>query len=188
MEALRDEIHHLDVFTNDWASWDDTYQFIQDRNKAYIVSNLGIQTFLDNKLNIIYFCDSKGEVIWGEIRDLESGQVIRLPELPPLFSLKTICCSSTATLDSSITGIYDTAMGPIMVASRPILTSERKGPVQGSLIMGRFIDNDLKQALSEQTRVDFQLYPVKGDSMPPAEREVLTRITSRNTLFYRRKR
>jgi sensor domain CHASE-containing protein len=36
MGALRSEIHHLSLLTNDWAAWDDTYRFVQDRNENYI--------------------------------------------------------------------------------------------------------------------------------------------------------
>ena len=52
MRALNREIYHLDSFTNDWAAWDDTYRFMQDRDPIYIESNLVDQTFVGNRLNL----------------------------------------------------------------------------------------------------------------------------------------
>src|SRR4051812_18722373 len=45
--ALDRELDNLSSIDNDWAYWDDTYQFIQDRNQDYIDSNLTDDT-LDN--------------------------------------------------------------------------------------------------------------------------------------------
>ncbi|UCF92948.1 MAG: HAMP domain-containing protein [Desulfobacterales bacterium] len=65
-----------------------------------------------------------------------------------------------------------------MIAARPIITSERKGPVQGSLVMGRFIRDELIKALAQQTRVGLHLHPVREDSVSPAERQILDEIAA----------
>lgn len=65
LAALQREIHHLDHFTNDWAAWDDTYDFVQNRDRGYIASNLGVQTFRDNHLALIIFVDAKGGLVWS---------------------------------------------------------------------------------------------------------------------------
>ncbi|MBN1763178.1 MAG: histidine kinase, partial [Methanomicrobia archaeon] len=49
--ALAGEISHIDTITFDWAAWDDTYAFIEDRNEEYIASNLIDGTFADLELN-----------------------------------------------------------------------------------------------------------------------------------------
>lgn len=40
MLALDREVSHLNNFTADWSSWDDTYRFIEDGNHDYVQSNL----------------------------------------------------------------------------------------------------------------------------------------------------
>ncbi|MBN1762384.1 MAG: histidine kinase, partial [Methanomicrobia archaeon] len=49
--ALSHEFSQLDTTTYDWAAWDDTYAFIEDRNEEYIASNLIDGTFADLELN-----------------------------------------------------------------------------------------------------------------------------------------
>jgi sensor domain CHASE-containing protein len=48
ISALRREIHHLDLLTHDWAAWDDTCQFVEDRNSNYVKANLTPETFENN--------------------------------------------------------------------------------------------------------------------------------------------
>jgi sensor domain CHASE-containing protein len=175
-EALRREFYHLDTFNHDWAAWDDTYRFVQDRNTEYVTSNLVAQTFIDNKLNLIYVCDEKGQVVWGEIRNVETWQRMHLKEFPALLLPSKHPLLSHDSIESIIAGVFCTAHKPMLVSSRPIVTTNNEGPIRGTLIMGRFLYEDYIQTLVEQTRVNFHLWPIMGDAMPAAERKILNKL------------
>ena len=81
VEALQHEIHFLDLLAWEWAAWDDTYEFIKTRSDAYIKVNLILETFSDDDLNVLYFVDTSGKVIWGETRDGQT-EITHLPEFP----------------------------------------------------------------------------------------------------------
>ena len=49
--ALLDELATLNSTAGDWAPWDDTYAFVEDRNEQYIESNLLDSTLITLKLN-----------------------------------------------------------------------------------------------------------------------------------------
>ena len=182
VEAIQREIHHLDSLLHDWSAWNDTYDFIQDRNSSYIDDNLPLSSFTDNELNIIYLLDNKGNLIWGEIRDLESEELIQLSEFTtealtpthPLLSYKTDIGDLG---DVKVSGIYLTSQGPLIISSRPILTSENKGPVMGTVIMGRFINENLVKILQEQTRVNFQIWISNNKSIPLRDRNSFAKIS-----------
>ena len=53
--ALSHLISDLEVDNADWASWDDTYDFIEDGNDEYIQSNLIDETFVTLKINLMLF-------------------------------------------------------------------------------------------------------------------------------------
>ena len=72
--ALRREAHHLDIVTHDWAAWDDTYRFIEERHSEFLTSNLGPKTFFDNQFNLIYICTPDGKKVWGEAWDLNASR------------------------------------------------------------------------------------------------------------------
>jgi sensor domain CHASE-containing protein len=63
--ALNREIEHLDILNHDWAAWDDTYQYVQDKDDEYESSNLVDSSFTGNRLNLIYIFDKNGNKLWG---------------------------------------------------------------------------------------------------------------------------
>ncbi len=118
VEAIQREIHHLDLFTHDWAAWDDTYEFAKNRNNEYIDSNLVEETFTDQKLNLIYYVNEENEIVWGKIVNLETEETIQMQDFPatgsfpekhPLIAYKT----NGVSLDMvTIKGIFMTTQGP----------------------------------------------------------------------------
>ncbi len=183
VEALDREVHHLDAFVHDWAAWDATYEFIVEPNEEYQQGNLIQSAFVDNSINLIFLVNSDRKVVWGQTLDLDTEQHIDLggfppdhwPENHPLL-LRDFAEDSLA--DTNIAGILLTERAPMLVSSRPILTSENTGPVRGHLVMGRFLDEPRIAALAEQTRVDLEVLRIADTSLTPAEHEVLGRASS----------
>src|SRR6266404_6921347 len=52
VDTLTNRVDQLQTKATDWASWDDTYQFVENHNAAYIKSNL--QSGSLNNLSIHY--------------------------------------------------------------------------------------------------------------------------------------
>jgi len=181
-EAIRREIHHLDALVHDWAAWDDTYAFVKDRNKAFVESNVTSSVFEDQRLNILSIFDLDGKAAWSETRDFEKGEKISIREFPPdglpkahpLFAFET---RGAQLGEVKVAGICMTEHGPMLVASRPILTSDNEGPIKGSLVMGRFLDDDAVQTIVEQTRVTFHVWPIQGEAIPQEASSAANSIT-----------
>ncbi|MBI9074530.1 MAG: response regulator [Desulfatibacillum sp.] len=162
VQAIDTEVGHLKALCNDWASWDDTYEFLQSHSQDYLDSNLALETFVNAQLNAIYFYDVQGKPFWGMSLDLETKQPMALYPLMtgnlqaghPLFiDLNSL----TTGTDISRIGLLKTEYGFVMAASLPVLTSENKGPAKGTLVMARLITPVLSQKLRAQTRVPFDL-------------------------------
>jgi diguanylate cyclase (GGDEF)-like protein len=160
--AIESEVGHLNSACHDWAAWDDTYTFVNYRGDEYIRANLAFDSFKSLGINLLYYCDLRGRVVWGKIYDLHTGNELDLAEFPadalpadhPLLQQKL---TGMALSDASTSGVYVTGKGPILVAARPILMSNNIGPVMGTLIMGKFLDKAYVEKLVEQTRQDFTI-------------------------------
>ena len=139
-DAISNDIAGLDSLLLDWAPWDDTYIFIQDDNEDYIRSNLGTVSFTNIKINLMLFINSSGHIIYGKAFDLEKGEEIPVPLQLQKLSVNDILLNHTYT-ESYVNGIILLPEGPMLVASRPILTTDRKGPIRGTIIMGKFLDS-----------------------------------------------
>ena len=173
MEALHREIAHLDTVTHDWAAWDDTYRFVAERDPVYIQSNLLIHTFMDNRLNVLTIFDEGGERVWGNIRDLEAGALISVPELEARRLPPDHLLFQSKDAEDTVTGVMLTRHAPLILAARPITTSDHEAPIRGTLLMGRFLTDRFVQKLIDQTRVAHRYWPVNAEALPAGIAAVL---------------
>jgi signal transduction histidine kinase len=159
LSALSTVLSGLDSTVSDWAAWDDTYNFIQDSNDDYIDSNLVDDTFVNLDLNIMLFINSEGTVVYGKAFDLTKMQETPVPqELLDQLSANDFLWRHSAT-ESSITGIVPLQDAPLLIASRPIVTSQNEGPIRGALIMGRYLDSEELEKLAETVYLPVVITP-----------------------------
>jgi sensor domain CHASE-containing protein len=189
VEAIKREIHHLAKLCWDWSAWDDTYEFIISRSEKYIESNLPLTTFIDNTIHLIYFVTADGKVVWGESHDLKTEKPIHLSDFQKSrFSenhpLITKPDPSRELSQTCLSGIINTEKGPLLIAARPILTSENKGPSRGTLIMGRLLDEDLVKTLSDQSKVMFSIQPLGSNRGTEPKGEAPSHVTPEGSYLF----
>ncbi|MCU0588172.1 MAG: methyl-accepting chemotaxis protein [Syntrophobacteraceae bacterium] len=166
LHAFQNEIDSLDKTVNDWAAWDDTYAFIEDRNEEYITANINEQTFEKLQLSFLIYAASSGDRVVEKGWDAQASQIVPISE-----SLAKELGAGSRLVDlrhdgKGLRGALCLAEGCYGVASRPILTSELKGPSRGALIMGRRLDGDQVRGLAERTRLDLTLSALDGSGVP----------------------
>ena len=79
-EAIFTEQTYLNNVVQDWACWNDTYSFIEDRNQQFIDSNIQNQTFTGLKINTIIFVNNTGSVVYAKSFDINTGEEEPVPE------------------------------------------------------------------------------------------------------------
>ncbi|MEW6033892.1 MAG: CHASE4 domain-containing protein [Chloroflexota bacterium] len=166
LAILSKEVSDLDSTTSDWAHWDDTYGFIEDGNTDYIESNLVDGTFIALRLNLMLFVDPSGEVVFGKAFDLHDEEEMPTPEsLQEHLAADALLVRHTDT-ESHVAGLLPLSEGPMLIASRPILTSEDQGPVRGALVMGRYLDDAEVQRLAEVVQLSLTVEPFQDSQVP----------------------
>lgn len=181
LNALSNDLATLDSTTYDWAAWDDTYAFIENRNPDYIESNLIDSTFITLKLNIMMFVHSSGKIIFKKAVDLEEESEIPFPQsLEHHISLKDYLVRHS-DVGSHITGILLLPEGPLLITSRPVLNSDDEGPIRGTLIMGRYLDDAKCEHLKEVTQVSFTVNRI--DSTMPSDFETAVTFLENTSIF-----
>ncbi len=63
-------LHNLNQTGFDWSQWDDTYQFVENNNSAYIDSNLVDQTFITLGVNMMLFVNQSRQLVFCKEFDL----------------------------------------------------------------------------------------------------------------------
>jgi len=176
VEAINREAHHLDMLCVDWSAWDDTCQFVQDRNEKYRESNLNKETFKSNQVNVLLIFDSQRKLVTGLLCQEEMKPLESLGAVRELFQVPLETLLDHPDLESCTRGIARTSLGPVLVASRPIITSDHKGPSRGTLIMARLLNENLVKKISEQTCVTLRVWPVRDVELGPAQSDALRHL------------
>jgi two-component system, NtrC family, sensor kinase len=164
--AIDQELDHLTLLCRDWASWDDSYQFMADRNQQYQKSTLTPEVFLSSDLNLAYYYRPSGESIWGKAFSLSPLREVPLPKFDAQMQANGRAFITHADIRQAHQGLIMTRLGPMMVASLPILKTDLKGPPRGSLVMGRLLTDDLLQKLSRQIHVP--IHHTTLENSPPS--------------------
>ncbi len=133
-----DELDRLSVLTEDYGSWDDTYEYMITHDKKYITTNFVQSTFEDLNLNLIMLLDINGKIVFERHLhkaqfDVESDNFYE--NIAPLFqnsSKKTYQINGLLLLPKEI----------MLLATYPIITSNKEGPSRGTLIMAYCLDEE----------------------------------------------
>lgn len=185
MNALQGEIDNLHSLNLDWASWDDSYEFIKDRNAGFIRSNLNNETLAKQRLALIIFLDSSNRIVFSRSLDHYSIRDTAFPEdFRPLIAQRGQI-SAARQHGAGQSGIVKVGSRPMAISSRPILTSEGTGPVRGALIMGRYLDDEELLRLSAETRLPVELLDYESGLFESVGRDVARPLAGKDGIMTR---
>ncbi|MEQ8188260.1 MAG: CHASE4 domain-containing protein [Candidatus Eremiobacterota bacterium] len=161
LNAIEHENSVLDKLTLDWSAWDDTYRFVQDRNEHYINVNLLDKIFIEHNINLMIYTDASGRFIYGKYFDLENKKYIDEEDnfFKNILSDNRIL-TEHKDRDSKIEGLILLGEGPVIIDSRPVITSQFKGPIMGTLIMGCYLNERLIEKIGKDLHLSLDLYSI----------------------------
>jgi PAS domain S-box-containing protein len=172
-DIIREDIQQLSTVVTDYSGWDDAYRFVQAPDASFISANLSDTIFQKLRLNILVYLDSAGRPVYMKAVDDSHRREIPFPaglrrHLSPSGRLVHL-----PSPDSAVSGILNTPEGLMLLASRPVLTSEYTGPVKGALVMGRYLDRDEIKRLAATTHLRISVRALDTPGLPEASRRAL---------------
>ncbi|MDI9394380.1 MAG: CHASE4 domain-containing protein, partial [Euryarchaeota archaeon] len=168
--AVATEQFHFDYTVHDWACWDDAYQFVEDKNQQYINVNLQNQTLAGINVNIMIFVNNSGEVVYVKSVNISTEKEEPVPY--ELFSMIEDGSLLTKGENDSISGLVLLDKGPMFVSCHPILTTKSKGPSRGTLIFGRYFDDELLASFTKVTRYPIIIYRADEKMSPDFQMKI----------------
>jgi signal transduction histidine kinase/sensor domain CHASE-containing protein len=166
--ALAQQMTFLEKTSNDWANWNDTYDFIQSRDPQYNQTNLQASTFQDLGVDLMVLIDNQAQVVYGTIIG-QDGQA--LPEIPS--SILTHLVPGDALLapadqTTSKNGLIVINNQPMALISHPILRTDGSGPSRGTFLLGKFIDGDVLSSINNLLYLTVDMLPIARAQSDPA--------------------
>jgi sensor domain CHASE-containing protein len=177
--SIEAELANLSALNYDWSSWDAGYAYAKGENPDFEASNLDTATMLNLRLDLMLYYDADGTMLWGRLLSGDQPDDINKLGLFGVDPQRTDRLLQHDSLTSKVSGLQSSDLGPMLISSIPLLTSIDEGPIAGSMIMGRFLNENLTSRLRAQTEVDFSLHPVSGGN-DLLSSEVLMLVAGKN--------
>jgi signal transduction histidine kinase len=125
--VINEYVEQMTSKAKDWASWDDSFYFLQDSNQDFIKVNMEDASFEALDVNLVRFVNTKNEIIF------EKGHVPNRPEYEEIVNMIPITTEGTK-------GVIKVQDLPMIFTTLPVLKSDGTGPSSGTITFGRIID------------------------------------------------
>jgi PAS domain S-box-containing protein len=176
--AIEYGLSDLDSTLRDWAEWDETYDFVENNNSAYIDENLNKDTYETLDLNFIILFNTSGGRVFAEGYNKTTDHLEPIsPELMdtivrdrPLFGFPSPGTSS------SVKGLLFVGRQPVLVAAQPVLKSNGEGRAAGIMVIGRNIDNIQLERISRITGTSVAVIDPVTMQRDPVLRPIKTQL------------
>jgi sensor domain CHASE-containing protein len=151
----------------DWSAWDDTYFFTENKNEEFIQENLQYERFRDINLNFMFFYNKTDSLVFSRIFDFSQEKEITLPN-----SLYSFIYDNRELLlhhpdyNHSHVGVvlYNPKHTPLLISATPIVKNNKEGPIGGTLIVGRFLNEEKLNYFENITQLSISINPLLYNS------------------------
>ena len=179
-KILDNKISSILTTSWDWSAWNDTYYFISDGNQDYIDSNLMGETYANLDLNSFTLVDNNKNIKYIGLFDLENNTPVEVSD-----DFKTALLNEEKLVhhiseESEVTGIALLNDIPALIVSVPILKNDNSGPINGALIMARYIDNSISDFISSSVGYPINLYNIYASDTKKYEKIIENITTSKD--------
>lgn len=124
---IHEKLDQLHQIAQDYAAWDDGYEYVVDHNKAFETSNLNEITFTNLDLDMMVYVDQAGQYVYAKGMDVNNKQLIPIYESLKENLSKSGLLTNTDP-DLTIQGIILLDEGPMLIASHPLVQSDYSEP------------------------------------------------------------
>lgn len=141
---VMDRVNHYTGTVNDWAHWDDTYNFLKGINPDYIQQNLSESTYDNLDMSFLVLVDLSGKIVYRQFYDISSRTFQMFPAgfdraLPELLEY--------ASLNHDVSFLKKIGDHYYFFAASEVVDSVSVKPADGRLILGRILDQDALQTI-----------------------------------------
>jgi two-component system, NtrC family, sensor kinase len=165
VDAIEDEVNLLYSRVLDYATWDETHEFVQGKNPGFCETELTDITFIAGDVNFSAIALDNGKVLCTHGFDLTNRK-----QKPFVNSLRKYLTAdlllNNPTPTSEQQGMIHLPEGLLVVASRPVLDTDGQGPILGSIVMGKYLNATVVERLSQSTRLSLMVQPLDDRPLP----------------------
>lgn len=162
--ALRFLSINMNRLVQDYAIWDDTYQYLKGANNDFVKTNLDGSTFENNDVDFIMIYDNNKELVWenginphGD-KNLHPTSEQMIKSLVRLYS--NILSDKGTSKKQYYSGLVRVDGFILALAACSIFPSNQKGECLGTFIMAKVMDSEELKELCALVMLNFTISPM----------------------------
>ncbi len=168
LKTLQNEIDALYGNAKDYAVWDPTYEFIEQRDVAgYVDVHMTTEALLAIRVSYVAFVTPAGETIYTRRIDLRDGRDLPTPAEFASFDGDNAVFLRIAAQTEGVSGVIMADGQPMLIAAHPILRSTGASDSCGVLILGRDFNDDELDRLGDLTGFPVSFTPTANAAIAP---------------------
>jgi PAS domain S-box-containing protein len=161
--AINDRLVALGNTTLDWAVWDESYNFVLNRDNKYIESNLSDDSFANAGFDLMAYYDNSSQLIFYKVFD-GNGWVPNQLTPHDQSVLNRFILNHFDFSNGPMKGLINLDSGALMAAANPIFNNNRDQSA-GTLICGSFLDAGVLQNIAHSTHLELTMQPFSSFEM-----------------------
>lgn len=185
-KGIWDQARKLSSSIRDWSYWDESYEFIQGNNEEFQAKNLVDNVFTSLNINVLIFLKPDGKVFYSRAYDFQNQLSLPIPiDLEAHLKANPVLWRHTDP-EKIYKGLIllPTNTNKLLLASSPILNSKGEGGIQGTLIMGRYLDQRILDDLAADQQLALSLFRVDDPQLPEDFQGTRNRLVANQQINY----
>lgn len=174
------ELSTMHAYLEDWASWDDTFDFVERYDEGYIEENIDQQTFVSLRINAMLFLDRSHQLVYAAGMET-NGEMMPTPGLAAYYDAVMDFLEIENT--QSFWGYISLSDQVIMLAARPIYDNLSHGEANGLLVWARILDETKLIRYVEAMTHTFYLDVIDSSQATDEQRHALNALMSGSRSF-----
>ena len=161
VKALQAEVRQIAVVGNDYASWDDMYAFVRDRNAKFAELNFSKLGLREMEVDVVYVVDEAGREVYSAEQRAE-GDFHAVPATDAVREALRANMAALAGLPEERDDRILLRMpgGVAVVDASPIIQTDRTGPTRGTLVFVRMLNASTLERMSSVSQLPVSLWEV----------------------------
>ncbi|NNU75662.1 EAL domain-containing protein [Clostridium estertheticum] len=162
LNYIQNDLNNINDVNLDYARWDETYNYMNNRNNKYIEDNFDDTTSMGGvKINFIFITDNQGNIVYKKNMKEDTKEMFTLA-----FAKNVTSNISKLLSNNNIKNVKGTLLYgkyPILISAQRITKGDGLGHSPGFLIFAKYYDKEEMDMLNQNTGLKTEMaYYDKG--------------------------
>ncbi len=166
--AFEADLRQLAMSNRDYAQWDDSVQFVQDRNQHFIDANLVPYTLNGLHVDLVWIVDRDGKEIYSGITDRTAAPMVTPAPRDLLRDLARFLPKGQTMGLSAVNAVVATSHGLMAVAAQQIRRTNQSEATGATLLFGRVIKDSDIQRVRDSSQLPVAMIDLTGSAKAAA--------------------